>query len=264
VNKNYGFQHDVLDGWGNLKLWTAINGVFSYLPLTAVLNGNCFCVHGGLSPQVSSLKMLQRVKRPIVQYEKDDLTCDLVWSDPSTDTPDFLRSNRGSGVTFGTNSVRDFFKATKMKHIIRAHQCVPYGVERFDGDRVYTVFSCSNYADSDGNRCGILYLNPQGELESFSLPPLTIPARNETLFGDSCDGTERKESLALNLKQADLKERLFENYSGMGGELPLTRSRQITLKTRSRSVDCFCPGAVASGVFADSVGHLRLPGVGRN
>ena len=215
VNQNYGFANECKEQFGNLDLWNAINNVFTYLPLTAIINNELFCVHGGISPQITSLKALVRVKRPLATYDKDDLVCDLVWSDPSSETQDYLRSNRGSGVTFGTTSISEFFKLTKMKHIIRAHQCVSLGIERFDGDHVYTVFSCSNYADFNGNKCGLLFITPQSDIQSFSLPIIAPLDRQNCLFVDLDDDATRHESLALNLQMEDIAGSKMKNSSAL-------------------------------------------------
>lgn len=236
VNQNYGFQKEVQEQRGSLDLWNEVNNAFSYLPLIAIVNEQIFCVHGGISPQITSLKSLLRIKRPIVQYDKDDLVCDLVWSDPSSETPDFIRSNRGSGVTFGTTSIQEFFKVTKMKHIIRAHQCVALGIERFDGDHVYTVFSCSNYADSNGNKCGLLFITPNSQIQSFSLPVVKQLDRSAVLFVDLPDYATSQESLAMNLQIADIQDTKQKN------SVPILRVNQHPIKKkfiiRNSSMEC--------------------------
>ena len=231
VNKNYGFMDECLRQFGNLEVWNAVNRVFSYLPFVAIINASIFCVHGGLSPQLSNLKMLKRVERPLVQYEKDDLVCDLVWSDPSNEVPGYFRSNRGSGVTFGSGSVNEFMKNTKMTKVIRAHQCVPLGVERFDGDNVYTVFSCSNYVDSNDNRCGLLFINAESQIQSFSLPPYTIPDREDCLMKEYGIHEIKGFSLAMNLKLEDLVNTSKRN------SLVASSKRRYNPKTRSVSMD---------------------------
>ena len=238
VNQNYGFQAEVQEHHGSLDLYHAINQAFNYLPYTAVINKQIFCVHGGISPQISSLKQLSRFNKPLPQYEKDDIICDLVWSDPSMDTPDFLRSNRGSGVTFGTKSIQDFFKLTKMRHIIRAHQCVSLGIERFDGDNVYTVFSCSNYVDSNGNKCGLIFITPNGDIQSFSLPVVSLLERENTKFIEISESDVRPESLAMNLQLRDITDSNFKR-SGLG--LMMNQAQRKVNRIRAMSHDCLPP-----------------------
>ena len=178
VNEKYGFKSECLSAYNSLTTYNKINETFAWMPLTALIDKKIFCVHGGISPQIASYRQLNLIKRPIRSYD-NSIACDLVWSDPSTDTKEFFRSDRGNGVTFGIIAVRDFAKKFKVNHILRAHQCVQLGVEKFADDVLYTVFSCSNY--DSGNRCGILFITEEGKIEMFSLPPLAQVQRCDVL-----------------------------------------------------------------------------------
>ncbi|OHT09875.1 Ser/Thr protein phosphatase [Tritrichomonas foetus] len=184
VNSTYGFQDECETLYKTKVLYDYINDCFNYMPLAAVIGNEIFCVHGGISPQVSSFRQLKRVKKPIVEYD-NNVACDLTWSDPSMDTKEYLRSSRGNGVTFGVTAVRTFLKSFNIKHILRAHQCVQLGIERFAGDSVYTIFSCSNYTDANGNRCGLVYIQENMSIQSFSLPPIDqIPREKALMTGE--------------------------------------------------------------------------------
>jgi protein phosphatase len=160
-----------------------VNTSFNYLPLAALVGRDCFCVHGGITPQVTSLRQIRQISRPIETYD-NSMIGDLMWSDPGFETKEYLRNERGNGVVFGVSAVKDFLKAVKVTKIIRAHQCVDSGVEQFGEDSVYTVFSCSNYQDASNNRCGLVYLDGDGELQAFSLPPVKqIPRQSALLCG---------------------------------------------------------------------------------
>lgn len=226
VNEMYGFKMECESIYGDLKVYNALNEAFNWMPLAARVGKEIFAVHGGISPQISSFRQLRLVKRPITTYD-NNIACDLLWSDPSTETKDFLRSQRGNGVTYGVNAVKDFLRQFKIEHIVRAHQCVPLGIERFAGDSVYTVFSCSNYADASGNRCGIMFVPDQGPLQLFSLPPITqIPRDKALLSGKSAQGNGQN-TLSLN----DVKNEVSRNSI-----LSLnTRFTQRTYMTRKNS-----------------------------
>lgn len=186
VNSTYGFKHEVetLYKEEGPRLYELINDCFNYMPLAALISNQIFCVHGGISPQISSWRQLKMIKRPIISYD-NNIASDLTWSDPDADTKEYFRSTRGNGVTFGKKAVVDFQKAFKVKHIIRAHQCVDLGIERFAGDVVYTVFSCSNYQDAGDNKCGLIYITPESTVQSFSLPAITqVPRERALLTGD--------------------------------------------------------------------------------
>ena len=193
VNEIYGFKDECESVYGNLDVYNELNETFNYMPFAAKVGKEIFAVHGGISPQISSWRQLKLVKRPISTYD-NNIACDLLWSDPSPDTKDFVRSTRGNGVTFGVLAVKEFVKQFKIKHIIRAHQCVKLGIEKFAGDMVYTVFSCSNYADEKGNRCGLIFITGDGEVQSFSLPPIDqIPRENANLTGTAAYSVASKE-----------------------------------------------------------------------
>lgn len=178
VNSFYGFKDECLKHYSK-ALYEEFNTVFSYFPIAAIINNAIFCVHGGLSPQLTSINQFDQLKLPLKTYETD-FVADLVWSDPSADNPMYIRSNRGSGVTFGKEAIELFMEAFNMKSILRAHQCVQQGISKFDKYNVYTVFSCSNYAEASQNRCGIIFLNDQLQLKGFSLPPLEQIDRKST------------------------------------------------------------------------------------
>jgi diadenosine tetraphosphatase ApaH/serine/threonine PP2A family protein phosphatase len=112
------------------------------MPPAALCRPDLFCVHGGLSPLMSSLCQVQSIRRPIPGYD-NAIICDLMWRGPSGNVRKSERSTRGRGVCFRAAAVRDVQKIMNICHFIRAHQCVQNGVEHFAGDIVFTVFSSS-------------------------------------------------------------------------------------------------------------------------
>jgi len=55
INKIYGFYDECLKKYGNENIWKYFTDVFLYLPLTAIIEGQLFCLHGGLSPSIENL-----------------------------------------------------------------------------------------------------------------------------------------------------------------------------------------------------------------
>lgn len=51
----YGFYDECLRKYGNANVWKHFTELFDYLPLTAVVEGQIFCLHGGLSPSIDTL-----------------------------------------------------------------------------------------------------------------------------------------------------------------------------------------------------------------
>lgn len=180
INENYGFKNQILEVYESSDLYEKFNEAFSYMPLAAVISQTIFCVHGGISPALINLTAISSIQRPISACE--GFISDLVWSDPTDSISSFEHSQRGSGFLFGPKAVEDFCNATGLKSIIRAHQCVQKGIERSCSNRVYTVFSCSNYSEGLSNGCGIVFITQSCEIKAFSLPPYSFPDKNKVSY----------------------------------------------------------------------------------
>ena len=159
VNSNYGFKQQALNEYDE-TLYNAFNEVFSYLPVAAVINDKYFAVHGGLSEQLTSIEILNQIKKPVTSFVDGNpfskLIGDMVWSDPISISGRFLESPRGYGSLFGKDAIMEFTKKENIDTIIRAHQCVQNGVERLAADKIITVFSSSSYSKTPYNRAGSL------------------------------------------------------------------------------------------------------------
>ena len=169
INKLYGFYEEITDSYKKATLWSIFQGVFSYLPLAAILNKETFCVHGGLSPYLEKISDIKDIKLPILNYNGQPLISDLMWSDPSDRFDEFSKSPRGSGVLFGKVAVKKFLTKNNLKFIVRAHQCTTKGVHAFAGTLGMTVFSCSDYCSLLSNRSGAIQFKDNGEVRFFSL-----------------------------------------------------------------------------------------------
>lgn len=59
----YGFYDECLRKYGNSNVWKYFTDLFDYLPLTALIEGQIFCLHGGLSPSIDSLDHIRSLDR---------------------------------------------------------------------------------------------------------------------------------------------------------------------------------------------------------
>lgn len=169
INKVYGFYEEIVESYRKPTLWAIFQRVFSFLPLAAIINKETFCVHGGLSPYMENVSTIRSIKLPITNYDGQPLISDLVWSDPSDKDVDFESNNRGSGVLFGKQAVKEFLTANHLKFMLRGHQCTTTGVHAFAGTLGMTVFSCSDYCRLLANRSGCVHFKGNGEVTFFSL-----------------------------------------------------------------------------------------------
>jgi serine/threonine-protein phosphatase 2A catalytic subunit len=80
-------------------VWKYFTDLFDYLPLTALIDNQIFCLHGGLSPSIDTLDNIRALDR-IQEVPHEGPMCDLLWSDPD-DRCGWGISPRGAGYTFG-------------------------------------------------------------------------------------------------------------------------------------------------------------------
>ena len=55
--------------------------LFDYLPLTAVVEGQIFCLHSGLSASIKTIDYIGELDR-IQETPQEGPLCDLLWMDP--------------------------------------------------------------------------------------------------------------------------------------------------------------------------------------
>ena len=82
INRIYGFYDECKRRY-SIKLWKVFSDVFNCLPVSALVDEKILCMHGGLSPEISSLQQIADLNRPS-DVPDVGLMCDLLWSDPDT------------------------------------------------------------------------------------------------------------------------------------------------------------------------------------
>ncbi|XP_015575667.1 serine/threonine-protein phosphatase BSL1 isoform X2 [Ricinus communis] len=162
INALFGFRLECIERMGEsdgIWAWTRFNQLFNFLPLAALIEKKIICMHGGIGRSIHSVEQIEKIERPITMDAGSIILMDLLWSDPTeNDSIEGLRPNaRGPGlVTFGPDRVTDFCKKNKLQLIIRAHECVMDGFERFAQGQLITLFSATNYCGTANNAGAIL------------------------------------------------------------------------------------------------------------
>ncbi|CAM6043751.1 unnamed protein product [Sphagnum compactum] len=164
INALFGFRIECIERLGErdgIWAWQRINQLFNWLPLAALIEKKIICMHGGIGRSINHVQQIEALQRPITMEAGSVVLMDLLWSDPTeNDSVEGLRPNaRGPGlVTFGPDRVMDFCKNNDLQLIIRAHECVMDGFERFAQGHLITLFSATNYCGTANNAGAILVL----------------------------------------------------------------------------------------------------------
>ncbi|GAB2285616.1 Serine/threonine-protein phosphatase bsl2 [Dionaea muscipula] len=153
INALFGFRIECIERMGEtdgIWAWHRINRLFNWLPLAALIE-----------KKLSACMVIESIQRPITMEAGSVVLMDLLWSDPTeNDSVEGLRPNaRGPGlVTFGPDRVMEFCNNNDLQLIVRAHECVMDGFERFAQGHLITLFSATNYCGTANNAGAILVL----------------------------------------------------------------------------------------------------------
>jgi len=156
---------------------------FDTLPIAAIINKAFFCVHGGLSPDITTLEEVKALER-FQEIPREGPMCDLLWSDPYEEDADHANDpdasnpdghvqqqqtswfgyneTRQCSYVYGVEAVKQFLKDNKLTSVIRAHEAQVDGykmqmVNKSSGiPRVITIFSAPNYCDVYKNKAACL------------------------------------------------------------------------------------------------------------
>ncbi|KAA3455443.1 serine/threonine-protein phosphatase BSL3 [Gossypium australe] len=164
INALFGFRIECIERMGErdgIWAWHRINRLFNWLPLAALIEKKIICMHGGIGRSISHVEQIENLQRPITMEAGSIVLMDLLWSDPTeNDSVEGLRPNaRGPGlVTFGPDRVMEFCNNNDLQLIVRAHECVMDGFERFAQGHLITLFSATNYCGTANNAGAILVL----------------------------------------------------------------------------------------------------------
>ena len=149
INHVYGFFDECKRRY-NIKIYKLFSDCFNWLPISAIVDDKILCMHGGLSPDLTSLDKIRKIVRPTEVPDKG-LLCDLLWSDPDRNVQGWGGNERGVSVTFNEKTVEDIVDKLDIDLVCRAHQVVENGYEFFADKKLVTVFSAPNYCNQFDN-----------------------------------------------------------------------------------------------------------------
>ncbi|EAN80144.1 protein phosphatase 4 catalytic subunit, putative [Trypanosoma brucei brucei TREU927] len=159
ITQVYGFYDECYRKFGSATVWRLCTDLFDYMPLSAVVEGSVFCVHGGLSPHIATLDEIRALDRK-QEVPHDGPMSDLLWSDPD-EMEGWGVSPRGAGFIFGGDVAKTFNHKNGLSLIARAHQLVFEGYKSMFDDNCCTVWSAPNYCYRCGNVGSIMRIGEQ-------------------------------------------------------------------------------------------------------
>lgn len=169
VTTVYGFYDECITKYGTPSIWHLCCQLFDFLALGALIDQRVLCVHGGLSPDLSTVSDWARLDR-VGEIPQQGPICDLLWSDPDENVGTWMPSARGAGWIFGETIVDLFLELNNLDLICRAHQLAQEGYEYKFNRKLVTVWSAPNYCYRCGNLAAILKLTEgcQQEMKVFA------------------------------------------------------------------------------------------------
>jgi serine/threonine-protein phosphatase 2A catalytic subunit len=177
ITQVYGFYDECVRKYGSGNVWKLLTDLFDYFPLTAVVEDQIFCLHGGLSPSIDTLDNIRELDR-VQEVPHEGSMCDLLWSDPD-ERRGWGISPRGAGYIFGGDISEMFNHRNGLTLISRAHQLVMDGYNWSHSMNVVTIFSAPNYCYRCGNQAAIMEVDEYLNKNFLQFDP--APRRGETL-----------------------------------------------------------------------------------
>jgi len=166
------------------SVFNRINCLFDWLPLAAVIDNKIICLHGGIGSTLQKVEDIEKLQRPLeviheVSTLEQQLVVDILWSDPTdSDTELGIQHNTikdpggtGNIVKFGPDRVQKFLDNNGLSLVVRAHECVMDGFERFAAGMLITVFFATDYCGRHKNAGAVLTLKKNLEI----IPKLIYP-----------------------------------------------------------------------------------------
>ena len=76
ITQVYGFYDECMRKYGHAGIWKAFTDLFDFMPLSACIENQIFCPHGGLSPSIDTLDQVRKIDR-FAEVPHEGPVCDL-------------------------------------------------------------------------------------------------------------------------------------------------------------------------------------------
>uniref|UniRef100_A0A1I7RS93 Serine/threonine-protein phosphatase n=1 Tax=Bursaphelenchus xylophilus TaxID=6326 RepID=A0A1I7RS93_BURXY len=174
INQVYGF-YDECSRRYSVKLWNTFQDPFNRMPYCALVGSKILCMHGGISPWMTSFSAIKQLVRPLEPCSIG-LALDILWSDPCSLTSGFSPNFRGVSYLFGSDALKRVCTTLNVDLVARGHQVVQDGYEFFADRKLVTIFSAPNYCGEFDNSAAVMRVDEtlQCSFEVFKSTEMNI------------------------------------------------------------------------------------------
>ncbi|GMR56881.1 hypothetical protein PMAYCL1PPCAC_27076, partial [Pristionchus mayeri] len=168
INRVYGFQQELQERFDKSdahELFTKFNELFSHMPIACLVGQSILCMHGGVSPLLTSLDDIRNIPKPMMDPNTNQLACDLMWADPMIGlkghTPNMIR---GVSIHFGEDLLDEVVQKCDLRLVVRGHQMMMNGFNFFHDKKLVTVFTAASYYPVRPNHGAVMQVNKEGRV----------------------------------------------------------------------------------------------------
>jgi len=129
------YQHRFGDEW--IMAYEKTRALFACLYNAVYVEDRYLMVHGGVSPQITSLQDIAQAQ----ENQNEALLEDLLWNDPDEEEQGVSFSPRGAGKLFGKKVTEEVIERVNAKVLIRGHEPSDSGFKINHNGKVLTLFS---------------------------------------------------------------------------------------------------------------------------
>lgn len=147
MTKKYGFKEDCVNRF-NSEVYEKFLEVFECMPLAAVITNDeksksILLMNGGLSPNLSNLRQIEEIQRPIKNVD-DGLVHEILFSNPNPNERGYTENKKSNkSYSYGVSAVHKFLKNNHLDQIVRSHQKDDFKYPFGDDHCVLSIYSAT-------------------------------------------------------------------------------------------------------------------------
>ena len=124
MTENFTFREEASSRY-DIETYNLFMECFDSMPISAIVDGKYFAMHGGISPELSKLDQVDKINR-FTEVPLDGLFCDLLWSDPMADevanSKEYIdNEERECSYLFGKKPTKKLLDQNNLMSILRGH-----------------------------------------------------------------------------------------------------------------------------------------------